>query len=155
MEFQIPWILKNFQGKHVMVPPSWAQDSPLPFEYLYACPSPHFLVVFLLMCSFVNIGISCTICTNQDFQEELEDISYPQANSLDAYMYQRRNESVPQDHAKETKFPASISIGSEWHQMPKLELAVQTTKFALKAINEQGTKRYGLSKHTTTEPTLQ
>ena len=26
-------------------------------------------------------------------------------------MYQRRNESVPQDHAKETKFPASISIG--------------------------------------------
>ena len=98
-------------------------------------------------------------------------------------MHQRRNESVPQDHAKKTKFPATISIGellkagklikpkpkeqvvlqleqfdvktSEWHQMPKLELAVQTTKFALKAINEQGTKRYGLSKHTTTEPTLQ
>ena len=93
-------------------------------------------------------------------------------------MYQRRNESVPQDHAKETKFPASISIGellkagklikpkpkeqvvlqleqfdvktSEWHQMPKLELAVQTTNFAsgafrdaykCEAINEQGTKK--------------
>ena len=26
-------------------------------------------------------------------------------------MHQRRNESVPQDHAKKTKFPATISIG--------------------------------------------